>query len=86
MPTTIRQTVTLQATPEDVFEALMDSKKHSRLTGGRAKISRTVGGKFRVYDGYIEGTNIELVRNKKIVQMWRGSDWPQITIPKRHSR
>ncbi len=76
MPTTIRQTITLQATPAEVFETLMDSKKHSRVTGARARISRSVGGKFSAYDGYIEGANIELVRNKKIVQMWRGSDWP----------
>jgi len=31
-----------------------------------------------VYDGYISGTNIELVKNSKIVQKWRGDEdcWP----------
>ncbi len=29
------------------------------------------------YAGYITGVNLELVPDKKIVQSWRGSDWPQ---------
>ena len=71
---TIRQTVAFKATPHEVFEALMDSKKHSEFTGGKAKISRNVSGKFTAYDGYAEGTNLELVKDKKIVQTWRASD------------
>ena len=27
-------------------------------------------------DGYIEGKHVELIPNRKIVQHWRGSDWP----------
>lgn len=55
----------------------MDSKKHAAFTGAAAKIGREVGDRFSAYDGYIEGTNVALVRNKKIVQMWRGNDWPE---------
>ncbi|HCV43697.1 MAG TPA: hypothetical protein DGH68_09455 [Bacteroidetes bacterium] len=77
MPKTIRQSVTLSATPEQVYEALMNSKTHAKFTGAPAKISRKVGGKISAYDGYIDGTNVELVKNKKIVQMWRGGDWPE---------
>jgi activator of HSP90 ATPase len=73
----IRQSATFKAAPEEVYEALMDSKKHAAFTGAAAKIGREVGDRFSAYDGYIEGTNIALVRNKKIVQMWRGSDWPE---------
>jgi len=72
----IRQTVTFRASAVDVYEALMDSRKHARFTGARARISRTVGGKISAYDGYIEGENLELVPNRKIVQRWRASDWP----------
>jgi len=54
----------------------MDSGKHAQFTGGEAKISRKVGGKFTAFDGYSEGVNIELVADKKIVQTWRASDWP----------
>jgi activator of HSP90 ATPase len=74
---TIRQSVTLKASPHEVYEALMDSRKHARFTGSKARISRKVGGKFTAYDGYIEGVNLNLVPDKKIIQSWRGSDWPK---------
>jgi activator of HSP90 ATPase len=74
---TIRQSVTIKATPHNVYEALMDSKKHSQFTGDKAKISREVGGKFSAFDGYADGTNLELVPDEKIVQTWRASDWPE---------
>jgi activator of HSP90 ATPase len=73
----IRQTVKFKAGPHEVYEALMDSKKHSAFTGGKASISRKVGGKFTAYDGYAEGKNLELLPDEKIVQSWRGDDWPE---------
>jgi activator of HSP90 ATPase len=73
----IKQTVTFKASPHDVYEALMDSKKHAAFTGGKATISRKVGGTFSAYDGYIAGKNIELIQDKKIVQSWRAVDWPE---------
>jgi len=74
---TIRQSVTFKASPHAVYEALMDSRKHARITGAKAKISRKVNGRFTAYDGYIEGVHVDLVPDKKIVQSWRGSDWPE---------
>ena len=73
---TIRQTVTFKADPRNVYEMIMDSKKHTELAGDRAKISRKSGGKFNVGD-YIEGANLELIPDERIVQTWRYSDWPQ---------
>jgi activator of HSP90 ATPase len=73
----IKQKIIFKAIPEDVYEALMDSKKHTKFSGSKAVISRKVGGKFSAYDEYIEGINLELVPGKKIVQRWRGSDWPE---------
>jgi len=73
---TIRQTITLDASPHDVYEMLMDEKKHARFTAGAAEISRDVGGAFFTNDGYATGTNRELVQDTKIVQTWRASDWP----------
>ena len=72
---TIRQTITFKTSPHEVYEALMDSKKHSEFTGSRAVISRKVEGKFTAFDGYSEGVNLELVPDKKIVQTWRAADW-----------
>ena len=73
---TIRQSVTFKAPPHEVYELLMDSQKHSVLTGSQAKISKKTGEAFSIYDGEIEGINLELLPDKKIVQSWRGSDWP----------
>jgi activator of HSP90 ATPase len=73
----IKQTITFKASPHDVYETLMDSKKHAAFSGGKASISREVGGTYTAYDNYITGKNIELVPDKKIVQSWRAIDWPE---------
>jgi hypothetical protein len=49
----------------------------SKFTREKAKIGRTVGSKIMAYNGYIEGINPVLVPENKIVQSWRGSDWPE---------
>ncbi len=74
---TIKQAVTFSATPREVYDLLMNSKKHAKFSGGAAKVSAKVGGRVEAYDGYIEGKNVELVPGKKIVQDWRASDWPE---------
>jgi activator of HSP90 ATPase len=74
---TIRQTATIRgATPHDIYETLMDSKKHTKLFGSRTTVSRRVGGAFKVGHD-LEGTNLKLVKDRKIVQSWRASDWPK---------
>lgn len=75
--TTIRHSVTFKATAHEVYEALMDSRKHSKFTGEKASISRKLGGKFTAYDGYAEGVNLELLPDERIVQSWRADDWPE---------
>jgi activator of HSP90 ATPase len=76
MSKTIRQTATFKASPHDVYEALMDSRKHAKFTGAPAKISRKVGGEFTAYGGSLSGQTLELAPDKKIVQAWRADDWP----------
>ncbi len=73
----LSQSAVFKAGAHDVYELLMDSKKHSQFSGGKADISRKEGGKFTAYDGYADGKNLELVPDKKIVQTWRASDWPE---------
>ncbi len=73
----IKQTIIFKADPNKVYEAFMDEKKHSEFTGSKAKISRKVNGKFTIYEGAIEGENLELIQDKKIVQKWRYEDWPE---------
>jgi activator of HSP90 ATPase len=73
----LKQGAMFKATPHEVYEMLMDSKKHSRFSQDRANISRKIGGKFTAYGGWIEGKNLKLVKDKEIVQEWRGKDWPK---------
>lgn len=73
---TIRQSVVFKASAREIYELLMDSKKHSRFSGAKAVIGTKVGSRFTAYDGDIEGKNRELIKDKKIVQSWRIGDWP----------
>ena len=74
---TIKQSVFIKASPKEVYEAFMDSKKHAEFTGGKAKISNKVEGEFSAWDGYIQGKNIELKEGEKIVQEWQTTEWPE---------
>jgi activator of HSP90 ATPase len=71
----IHQEIELSATPDRVYEALMDSAQHGAFTGGPAQISRDEGGAFSCHDGRIVGRNVELVPGARIVQAWRVAAW-----------
>jgi len=73
---TIVQEVTFSATPNEVFEALMDPEKHAKFTGATAEIQRKPGGKFSLYGGSLTGSVVELEKDRLIVLDWRASDWP----------
>lgn len=73
---TIKQSVTFKASPSEIYQALMDSRKHSKFTGSKASIGKKKDARFTAYDGYIEGNILDLVADQKIVLSWRGSDWP----------
>jgi len=75
--TTIRQKVFIAASPEEIYEAFMNAKKHSEFTGSKATSNPKVGGKFTAWDGYISGKNLELEKGKRIVQEWITTEWPQ---------
>ena len=72
----IQQSITFKANPHEIYEVLMDVNKHSKLTGSKVKIERNVGSEFSIYDGDIQGVNLELVPDQKITQSWRYRDWP----------
>ena len=75
----IEEEVRIKCTPHEIYEAFMDSKIHSKFTESKAKINRDIGGKFTVFEGDINGKNVELIQDKKIVQTWRsaGENWPK---------
>ena len=66
----------IPATPQEIYDAWLDSQGHANITGGAsADIVAQEGTKFTVWDGYITGTNIKLESGKRIVQSWRTSEF-----------
>lgn len=76
MAKTITQKIVFKNTTAKVlYDMYMNEKKHSELTGGPTKITSKIGAAYSVYDGYITGKNLHLIKDSLIVQTWRGSDW-----------
>ncbi len=81
MPKTIVQKVVFKnTTPKAIYDLYMDAKKHSLSTGVPAKITAKEGSKFSAQGGYISGKNLQLVKDKLIVQTWRAEDWDKSDI------
>jgi uncharacterized protein YndB with AHSA1/START domain len=76
MSNSIRQEVTIKASPNRVYDALLDSKSFSEFTGAPAEIDPRSGGAFSCFGGIITGRNVELLPNRRIVQAWRAAMWP----------
>ena len=73
----IHQEVTLTAGPSRVYEALVDSKRFTELTGAPAAGDSTEGSAFSAFGGHITGRHVELVPGKRVVQAWRAKMWPE---------
>jgi activator of HSP90 ATPase len=75
---TLKQKVTFDASPKELYEMIMDQKKHAEFTGSTVSMSNEVSGKFDVFDGYCRGYNIELIEPDKIIQAWHFQEdgWP----------
>jgi len=78
----IKQVVEFKATPHELYEMLMDSKKHAKFTGEKAKMSKKIGGKFTAYGSYITGKNLKLIPDRLIVQEWHMKGWPEGHVSK----
>ena len=71
MTRAIQQSIVFKASPKTLYEMFMDSKTHSAATGGAARMSRKVGGRFTAWNGALSGANLLLVPGTMIVQSWR---------------
>ncbi len=66
----------MSASPAQVYDAFIDPKKHGEFTGSPATCTKKVGGRFTAWDGYISGKILALTKDKKIVQEWKTTEWP----------
>jgi activator of HSP90 ATPase len=69
--------ITLPVKAADIYKAWLSTTGHTEMTGSPAKVDGRVRGEFTAWDGYIWGTFLELDENKKIVQAWRTSEFPE---------
>ncbi len=76
MPT-IQKTYEMNATPEEVFNALVNPDLIQDWSGDEVKMNAEVGGKFSLWGGQMYGTNLEIVKNKKLVQEWCYDQWEE---------
>lgn len=74
---TIKQKILINADPIEVYNAYIDPKLQSRFTGVSAKGGQKKGSEFNYSDGYITGKTMMLVKGKRIVQLWKTSEWPE---------
>lgn len=75
MANVIRQTVTLNASPGELFSTYLSPRKHAAVIGDRVSISRRVGAKFTAFGGVLRGKNLLIVPGRLIVQTWRAKPW-----------
>ncbi len=77
MAKTIHQEVTISGTPQQVYDAILNSDSFTAMTGGRkAEISTKEGGASTMFGGDIRARNVKLDPGKLIVQAWRSQAWP----------
>lgn len=65
-----------------LYDSWLDGKKHTEMTGGnKASGKAEVGSRFNAYSRYISGKNIDLTKNKRIVQQWKTRDFKKEDLP-----
>ncbi len=68
--------VVISATPQQIYQAWLDSAAHSAITDSPAFVDAHIGGRFTAWDGYISGQNVDLEPYRRILQTWRTSEFP----------
>jgi activator of HSP90 ATPase len=70
----------ISAEPADVYRALTNPATIQLWTGEPAIMSTEPGSDFSLWEGSIEGRNIEFEENRKIVQEWFFGEQEQESI------
>jgi activator of HSP90 ATPase len=73
--TALHQEISFKASPQRIYDILLDSKQFAAFTGMPADIDPKAGGAFSTFGGLVVGRNIELIPGQRIVQAWRPTHW-----------
>ena len=78
----IHQEALIDATPLEVYAYLTDGEAFAAATGMAARLEDRAGSAFSLFDGRVEGRQIELVPGERVVQAWRfGEAHPDVWAP-----
>jgi len=75
-----QNTYFLKASPKEVFNALTNPVTIEIWSGYSAKMDDKKGTEFYMWEGDISGKNLEIKKNKKIVQEWYFGDQAEKSI------
>lgn len=77
---TFKKTFKINAEPADIYAALTNPYTIELWSGYSAKMSTEPGSEFSLWEGDIEGKNLEFVQDKKVVQEWYFGDQPEKSV------
>jgi activator of HSP90 ATPase len=78
----IHQEALIHATPLELYGYLTDGETFTAATGMAARLEARAGSAFALFDGRVEGRQIELVPGERVVQVWRfGDAHPDVWAP-----
>jgi activator of HSP90 ATPase len=77
---TFRKTFRINTEPSDVYSALTNPFTIELWSGYPARMSTEPGSEFSLWDGDINGRNIEFVQNARVVQEWYFGDQSEKSI------
>ena len=80
MEKTIKKAYIIAAPISEVWSALVDTLIIDEWGGGPSQMDDKVGTKFQLWGGDIHGKNLEVIKEKKLVQEWFGGDWPKPSV------
>ena len=76
----IKKSYEISAPIEQVWKALVDPKIIDEWGGGPSTMDDEIGTEFQLWGGDIHGKNIEVEKEKKLVQEWFEGDWEKPSI------
>ena len=76
----IKQTYTIHASVEEVWEALTDPEVIDGWGAGPAKMNEEEGFEFELWGGDVWGKNVKVIKGKLLVQQWFGGKWDKPSV------
>jgi len=76
MPSEVKFDIKYRVPTNIIYETLTNPIEIIKFTQCKAEFVKEVNGTFNFYEGFITGSNVELIENKKLAQKWKFSNLP----------